>query len=197
MAARTVSEVANWDGRLDQQRQNAKWRRPSSSLVRDPYHAPLENQPLEIFEPSGKFSGMKRAEQSSAFRSNPKRHSLATSSANARLASRADTTSTLSHESHHYRQASSIANTAPNLASRSSSLIPSPKLSHLTPNSSVHALRVLNPRPTSSRERIAPSQPTSTIETDVIDLTLEDTEDELFVNDMLVSLWFRSDQNPG
>lgn len=122
MAARTVSEVANWDGRLDHQRQNSKWRRSSSTLARDPHHTPLGNQPFEIIQPHGRFSDQRRVEQSVS-RSNhevrifsacpflslthfkqraQQRHSLANSPENARLPGRVDTTSTSSHDIHHY-----------------------------------------------------------------------------------------------
>lgn len=69
MAARPVSELAKWDGRLDKQRQNSKWRRSSSRLARDPYHTPLENQSFGKLQPSSKSSDMRRAEQST-FRPN-------------------------------------------------------------------------------------------------------------------------------
>jgi len=126
MAARTVSELANWDDRLDQQRQNSKWRRSSSSLARDPYHTPLDDQTVEIVQPSGKFSDQKRAQQL-AFRSNlevrtlsprpslslahfkpgaRQRASLENSPVHARLPSRVDITSTSSHDKNHYHQAS-------------------------------------------------------------------------------------------
>ena len=127
MAARTISELANWDGRLDQQRQNTTWRRSSSTLARDPYHTP---QSIDVFHPPDRFSDQKRADQS-AFRSNlevrafsprpflslahvkpraRQRDSLADSHANARPPSRVDTTSI---PSHHYHQTSITVNLPP------------------------------------------------------------------------------------
>lgn len=126
MAARTVSELANWDGRLSQQRQDSKWRRSSSNLARDPYHTPLENQPFEIFQSPGRFLDQKRTEQS-ASRSDlevrtlslcpslslahfkprmRQRDLLVNSPENARLLSRVDTTSTPSHDVHHFHHPS-------------------------------------------------------------------------------------------
>ncbi|KAF8552158.1 hypothetical protein OG21DRAFT_1511807 [Imleria badia] len=189
MAARTASELANWDGRLDQQRQTSKWRRSSSNQTRT---TPLEKNSV------GSFSDQRRAEKS-AF---AERDSLANPPANARLPSRVDTTSTPSHANiHHYHQASfpinlppfpclhsssrSTQHAAPNSAFSASPFIPSQKSSYLIPKSSVHASRVHNSRLPSSPEHITLLQP-ATIESDVIDLTLDDTDDGLPVSNMLV-----------
>ncbi|KAG8221743.1 hypothetical protein J3R82DRAFT_2033 [Butyriboletus roseoflavus] len=200
MAARTVSELANWDGRLDQQRQNSKWRRSSSSLARESYHTPLENQPIEIFQPPGRFSDQKRTEQS-ASRSNLERDSLVNSPENVRLPGHVDTPSTPSHDVHHYHHPSILVSlplcplflssrfaqhTVPNTILAPSPFIASSKSSHFTPNSPVLASRVHNSRPSSSREHAELLKPASTIESEVIDLTINDTDDELSVSDMLV-----------
>lgn len=66
-----------------------------------------------------------------------------------------------------------------------------------TPNSSVHAFRVHNSRPPLPPLQITPFQPASTMQSDVIDLTMEDTEDDSSVSDMLVSVWFTVRSNPG
>ncbi|KAH0826383.1 hypothetical protein J3R83DRAFT_5348 [Lanmaoa asiatica] len=184
MAVRTVSELANWDGHLDQQRENSKWRHSSSNLARDSYHTPLENQPFELSKPSGRFLDQKRVEQS-ASHSNLERDSSENSPANARLPTRVDTTPTPSHDIHQYHHPS-ISHTVPNPALSSSPFIASSKSSHFTPSSSVLTSRVHNSRPPSSREHTALSRPALTAESEVIDLTIGDTEDELSVSDMLV-----------
>lgn len=69
--------------------------------------------------------------------------------------------------------------------------------SQLTPKSSVLASRPNNSPPPSSPLHIALIRPASTTESEVIDLTIQDTEDEQSVSDILVSVWFPPDQNPG
>ena len=65
MAARTISELANWDGHLDQKRQSSKWARSSSIHARDLYQTSLD---LEASQPSStRLSDKKRAEKSSFY----------------------------------------------------------------------------------------------------------------------------------
>lgn len=63
MTVRTVLELANWDGRLDQQRENSKWPRSldSPNVARDSYPTPLS---LVAPQPSAKISNQKRTESS-------------------------------------------------------------------------------------------------------------------------------------
>ena len=229
MATRTVSELANWDGRLDQHRQNVKRRRSSNNIAYDPHHTPLN---FENSQHLARLSGQKRAEQP-FFRSNSVvRASLGLSVLVSCSLQTTPTYSVTPCQTHPQTRGLPVAPiplqhspmirfiTIPfpswqvpplfqpiNSSSRSTQHAPprpalppsqfttAPLSSQHSPNSSVHASRTNKSRPPSPAHTTL-LRPMSTMESDVIDLTIEDTEDELSVSDMMVSFWL-PDQHPG